>query len=78
MPRGHGFMPDGYQRKPTGLDAIELAIKADAMQTNHDFHTSQFIHWLYEVSVLFAYIAGLVGTVVLGAYGLEALSRTLL
>jgi len=72
------IMPYGYQRETTGLDAIKLATKADAMQTKYEFHTTQFIHSVYEGSLLFTYVLGLVGTVVLGAYGLETLFRTLL
>lgn len=47
------------------------------MQTNHELHTAQFMHLLYEGSILFTYVLCLVATVALGAFGLEALFAAL-
>ena len=47
------------------------------MQTSHKFHTVKFMRLLYEGSLLFFYVLGLVMTVALSAYGLEILSSKL-
>ena len=54
-----------------------LVIEAKTMQTNHELHTAQFMHLLYEGSILFTYVLCLVATVALGAFGLEALFAAL-
>lgn len=47
------------------------------MQMNHEFHSTQFMQLLFEGSILFSYVLGLVTAVALGAYGLETLFNKL-